>query len=222
MNKLQVLVQSIITDLIQARFEADAKAAELAELYRDHPVLRNMRVPTLNISNVSVDLRVAFDDAPLAAPEEASKAQEEAIAAAAKALNARLVSLESVKPKFTAAKQRSLTQKIKKAAKAEAANAEGLRGTFLNTQVEAMLKESKIKLKASERSVLDTEMSVLEASIAAAPKLMGSVPGVVVEAAALEKLPPDSITSIKFEISLGDASWTSIADVDQSDLLTND
>lgn len=61
---LKGLISAILNDFVDARFQTDVAAAELAEHYRTHPSMRALNVPSLNVSSVSVDLRFVF------APEE--------------------------------------------------------------------------------------------------------------------------------------------------------
>ena len=120
MSNLRTLIESIVTDVINARYDADVQTANLAERYRDNEILRSFNIPSLNISNVSVDLRMAFDDQAIEEADGPSEEQISAIATGATAITKYVMSLDAVKRKLADARirngfSRSLNSEIKKA-----------------------------------------------------------------------------------------------------------
>lgn len=217
MSSLQTLVQSIVTDLINARFEADVKAAELAEVYRDHPVLRNMAVPTLNISNVSVDLKVAFNEDAIEDDPGPSEEQTKAVSEAASDLRTRVMEMKSVTDTVTVARQKSTLSRSLQTAAASAANA-NLKGSpkerqdAVDKEITKVLTANKVQLNAADRRALAAGLGKFDGVIASAPKAPPKVPRIMVGAEALSKLGPERVTTISFDIDLSRQQWTDTAD----------
>ena len=59
MAALKDIVGSVLQGLTEARANADEHAAEVAEKYREHPVLQYFGVPSFDIQDVEVQLRFA-------------------------------------------------------------------------------------------------------------------------------------------------------------------
>lgn len=215
MNSLQILVESIVADLIKARHEADLVAAQLASHYRDNPTLRMLNVPTLNISNVSIDLRFAFDDSPIEAPKGPSDDQKIAIAAAAAELHRTISTMKSVRDTITVARQRTAffnkvkTVAIKMSSDNIMLSSEDRLGV-VNKEVKALFTSNQIRLSAEDKRQLTTALNQLEATISTAPKAPAKVPGIVVGSQALADLNPAFVSSVKFDIDLSSARWTAV------------
>jgi len=228
MSSLQILIESIVADLIKARFTADAYAAQYAELYRNDPVLSTLNVPTLNISNVSVDLRVAFDDSPIAEPENPSEEQTDAIKDAAEVLHGRMSTLESVTRKLTAARDRSTLARAVRTAAVRTASARinstpGSRRAAVSREVAGLLDDRGVKLSASDRRTLSSELESFEVKVASAPKTAATLPKVIVGAESLAKVDPATVSSIRFTVDLSAARWTAIEGADgESDAVLTD
>ncbi len=217
MSSLKTLVEGIVTDLINARFEADVKTAELAEHYRDHPILRSMSVPSLNITNVSVDLRVVFDEEAIDDNPGPSEQQKEAVAEATKTLQANLMGLKSVTDKVTVARQRtalsrSLTTGTVLAAEGALAEPPKIRRQTVEKKITDVLTANQVTLSAADRRKLTAELAKFDAAVAVAPKAQPRVTGIVVGAEALKAVNPELVTSIKFDIDLDETRWTEAVD----------
>jgi hypothetical protein len=228
MSDLKLLVESIVTDLIEARFEADLKAAELAEVYRDHPALRQLNVPTLNISNVSVDLKVAFDDTTIEAATTASSAQEEAINEAATKLRSEVGDLGSVKrtvddPRKKSALTRSLGNAVVRTAVANIAGQPDLRSAAVESEVRSVLTRNSVRLDEADSRKLRESIREFDKVVSSAPKLPARVPGVLIGKEALADVRPELVTNIRFDIDLSSARWTEADSGDGSiDVLTEE
>ena len=217
MSNLQTLVESIVTDLISARFEADVKSAELAEHYREHPILRTMAVPTLNISNVTVDLRVAFDEGKIEAEPGPSEAQKRAVSQASSELRTSILSLKSVSDKVTVARQksalsRSLQSRTAKIATEKLAESPTTRRAEVEKQINELLSANRVNLSAADKKKVAVELSKFEQTVAAAPKASPSVPDLLIGAEKLATIPPEAVTSIKFDIDLAESRWVETTD----------
>ena len=175
MSELKLFVESIVTDLIEARFEADLKAAELAEVYRDHPALRQLNVPTLNISNVTVDLRVAFDDSAIGEADGPSEAQERAITEAAVKLRTEVAALDSVKktvkvPRQRAAFTNSVNAAVIRSAKSNVSSTPANRSKAVEAELRGVLSKNRVRLSAADRKTLQARLREFDATVSAAPK----------------------------------------------------
>ncbi|MEM1161743.1 MAG: hypothetical protein AAGJ28_12475 [Pseudomonadota bacterium] len=221
MSSLQTLVETIVSDLIKARHEADVQTAKLAEVYKDHPILRTMAVPSLNISNVSVDLRVAFDEQEIEQDPGPSEQQRKAINAAATKLRANLMGMKSVTDKVTVARQktvmsRNLLSQVAREATEKVAESPEKRRAAVNTKITALMSANKVQLNAADRRKLAAELNKFDKEIADAPKAAPRVPGVVVGAEKLKQMNPEMVTSIKFDIDLDEARWSDTHDGEET------
>lgn len=217
MSDLQTLVETIVSDLIEARFEADVRAAELAALYREHPVLRNLAVPTLNIANVSVALQVAFDEGAIEAYPGPSEAQKKAVSEAAAILRDGIVALTSVTdtvsvPRQKAALSRGLVNRTTKAATDRLGEPPGVLRAEVERQVNALLSANGVRLNARDVKAAAEALDRFEQVVRAAPKPRANVPGLVVGAESLAKVPPEAVSTISFDVELSAASWVETAD----------
>lgn len=216
MSDLQALVQSIVTDLITARFEADVKVAELAELYRENPVLRSMDVPALNITNVSVDLRVAFDEGEITPSSGVSATQKKAIADASTQLKADLSKVPSISQKLQGRQRAAFLTSLQGTARRTAENtitdSSAVRKRKLTQEVDRALAAKNIRLTSAERRVVAGKLAAFENVVATAPKAPPTVPGVIVGAKALADIPPEKVSSIKFDVDLSGIRWAEVDD----------
>lgn len=218
MSNLKLLVESIVTDLVEARFEADVRAGELAAHYRDNAALRALNVPSLNISNVSVELRMVFDDTALAPADQPSEGQATAIATASNQLRDSIMALDTVNsaaktPAQKTALSRALVEGLKQSAtgKIDASAAE--RKAALDEQVKTVLAKSRITLLPAEQQALKLQLDRFDTSVVTAPKPPPkSVPQVLVGVQALSSARPEVISTIKFEVDLTEAHWTEVED----------
>jgi hypothetical protein len=220
MTDLKLLVESIVTDLISARFEADVKATELAQYYREHPTLRAMNVPTLNISSVSLKLNVLFDSTPIAASTEPSDEQKAAVRAVAGELRTTVMNLNSVSKTVTASRaktllERNLALKLEEAALANLERAPEERVAKQQESIEAVLGESKVSLTTAERKALAQRVQSLDVQLAAAPKpTPKSMPRVIVGAEQLSKVDPQLVNTLTLNIEMDRARWVDVEDAE--------
>lgn len=106
MPTVQTVIESIVSDLIQARHTADRKTAALAEQYRDDPILQSMNVPALNISEVEIDLKVGLASEQIQS-KPSSRAGRSAVSLAKKEsanIARQLAALPSIKQKMESEK----------------------------------------------------------------------------------------------------------------------
>ncbi len=214
---LQALIESIISDLIAVRAEADAAAADIATVYRDHEILRHMAVPALNIKNVAVELRMAFDETPVKPPSGPSEAQVKAAESAATAMRAKLLAANSVASTLTSSRQRSaLSRKLSAIATKTSAESIGgataERRALLNERIATAIGESGVRLSAADKRVLTAEVDTFVAEVAKAPKAKGQVPGLILGAEKLAEINPEAISVLRFDIDLTEAHWTDVDD----------
>ena len=216
MSSLRTLIESIVTDLINARYDADLQTANLAERYRDNEFLRSFNIPSLNISSVSVELRIAFDDQAIEEADTPSEEQISAVDTGAKELTGLVMGLDPVKRKFTTARlrngfSRSLIVELKKSLAETLSGAPRMRREKIQAVIQAGLSRNRIVLNAADKKRLTQEIQKIEAVIASAPKAPPkSIPGVLVGIGVLSNIDPAAISSVKFEIDLNNARWNDV------------
>jgi len=220
MSKLETLIASIVTDLINARFEADVTAAELAERYRDDATMRALNAPTLNIKNVSIDLRVAFDENPIEETDEQSEDQKKAIADGSAAVRDSIMKLAAVKNTIPGTPQRralsrSLGAAVTKALSETLRTTGRARRARIEGDLTKLLTQNRVRLSPADMKVLRREIDRAGARIATARRLPPkSVPGVMVGGESLAKLDPAAISSIRFDVDLSGKRWADVEDED--------
>ncbi len=219
MSRLKLLVDSIVADLIDARFDADVRAAELAEHYRENESMRALSIPALNIKNVSIDLRFAFDDTPIEAAEGPSAEQTKAVTEAAPSVRDELMKLPQVTETVTVDRQRSTLSRALLTALKNAmlqnvdAKPADRSGAVTAEVANTLTKNGVAKLPAAEWDVLRNQIAKLEAAFGAAPKAAPkSLPGVVVGTEALSKVDPGAVSKLTFEVDLSKRRWTEVGD----------
>lgn len=62
MPKLGDYIGHLLSEITIARMQADIEAVRVAELYADHPLLRNMAVPRFRMPDVEIDVPVVVKD----------------------------------------------------------------------------------------------------------------------------------------------------------------
>jgi hypothetical protein len=70
MPKLGDYIGHLLSEITIARMQADIEAIRVAELYADHPLLRNMPVPRFRMPDVEIDVPVVVKDMEEPAPGE--------------------------------------------------------------------------------------------------------------------------------------------------------
>ena len=216
MSSLRTLIESIVTDLINARYDADLQTANLAERYRDNEFLRSFNIPSLNISSVSVELRIAFDDQAIEEADTPSEEQISAVDTGAKELAGLVMGLDPVKRRFTTARlrngfSRSLIVELKKSLAETLSGAPRMRREKIQAVIQAGLSRNRIVLNAADKKRLTQEIQKIEAVIASAPKAPPkSIPGVLVGIGVLSNIDPAAISLVKFEIDLNNARWNDV------------
>jgi hypothetical protein len=217
MSDLQVLIEGIVTDLIKARFDADVKAVELAEHYRDHGLLRNLSVPTLNISNVTIDLKFAFDDSDLGLPGDPSDDEKVVIDAAATEMRTKISAMKSLSDKVTVKAQRTiLAKQVESAFKSTAVQhlraSPKERSSQITSKITGSLATKSVRLSAAEKRQVALLIGNLERKLAVAPKPPMQLPKLRVGASALGGMEAEKVSTIRFDVDLNGARWTEIED----------
>jgi hypothetical protein len=219
MSSLQTLIEGIVTGLVEARAAADARAAELAEAYRDHPTLRSLSVPTLNLTKVSVDLRVAFDETPIESATGPSPAQQQAVDDTSETIRRRIMNMGSVSASVPHLQTRgALALQARDAvARSAAANLDAPaeeRRAAMDKEVQQVLSRGGVKLSAADHRLLTEELAGADRQVATAPAARPRIPGVIVAGKALAEQDAASLTTIRFDVELRENTW---ADVDAGD-----
>jgi hypothetical protein len=60
MPSLKETIAAIVSDVARGRVHADIASAEVAVLYKEHPILREFPLPYMTIDKVEIDLKVAL------------------------------------------------------------------------------------------------------------------------------------------------------------------
>lgn len=217
MPRIRNLVGSILRDLVEARFEADLRVAELAETYRNHVILQELEVPTLNVRNVSLELRFAFDDS----QDQAGGSSADGagggrfLGEAAERVAGEVAGLRSVSRRLGEAEERrrtmdQLRDAIRNVA-AERSNTspEALRNA-VTEEVRTVLGERSIELPAADRRRLDTILDGFDEAVGAAARSADAGPGVLIGARQLAELSEDRISVMRVEVDLGGAQWVDV------------
>lgn len=218
MNTLQMLIESILTDVINARFQGDVRAAELAELYREDETLRALPIPALNISGLTVDLRVAFDDTPIEEAAEPGEEQVQAIEEAADSVRRLIMDFDSVSggplpPRARGGLSRSLNVAVKNVLLETLQRPTAARRRAVEAELERRLSPHSIDIAEAERAALREALDELDARLEKVPRPPPtSLPKVIVGAEALRQIDPAMVTSIRFEIDLEEGRWISVDD----------
>lgn len=237
MNELQKLVAGILNDLISARYEADTLAAEYTKLYRDDPVLQTLNAPTLNITNVSVDLRMAIADPGAGGTSDAPDRTEKS--RAGDALKKDIVDkeigrlqdsvFEKVKLPETLSgarlggAKRAMSARLAEAMAVHDKSAPPVRKAALAEGIIRVLEERDVKITPREMKVIERDIDTSASRISTASAIAnsaGTSRAIITDAETLAKMNPEAISSIKFDVDLEQLRWIDIAD-DDRDLKKN-
>ena len=218
MTSLQLLVESILSDLVDARAQADMHAAELAEEYRKHPVLRSLGVPTLNISNASIELKFTFDKGADDDVQSPTEEQKQAIEESAKAASAKIMQMRSVTSRVTNDRSRlelegrlnhsivnTMVEYIdRERASRRVAVENAIRASLARYQVE--------RLAAADNDVLLQLVQAIDDAFERVPKKKRRLPRLVVAGEALSQIDQSAVSSIRFDVDLTERHWTALED----------
>ncbi|MCR9244623.1 MAG: hypothetical protein NXI31_06295 [bacterium] len=219
MGDLKVLVDSILGDLIAARAEADALAADYAKTYREDPTLRAMSVPALNITNVSVELRIAFDDGSIEAAPPVSEPQARAAQQGARSLRTFLMGSTAFRTAAGSNQQRrvlaTLAEESSKTALTTNANRPAsVRLEEANRAVFGALERNNVQLSPTLRSKVTERLTAANSGVSAAARPQARTPSLIVGKSALETLTPEKISTVKFDVDLSESRWVEVEDDD--------
>jgi hypothetical protein len=64
MAKLSDILNTMLGEIVQARMETDKLSATIARAYLKDEILRNFDVPRIDIAELSIELKIAFDKPP--------------------------------------------------------------------------------------------------------------------------------------------------------------
>lgn len=226
MNDLQRMIAGIVNDVISARFQADAVAAEYSKLYREDEFMRHMATPMLNIRNVAVDLRMAF-----APPDE--EQESTSTSAANQALEAQVVEEASVElrdrlfNKFSVASsdlsgarlagaKNAVRSAIGRAMEDDSIGSSVQRKAAVNEAIVRQLAKRNIDLSERDRQTLSRDIDGFSTRLATAKAVADAEIGqrkIITDSDSLASVNPEAISSIKFEIDLEEMRWV---DIDES------
>lgn len=214
MATLQAIVEGIVTDIIEARHNAAKETAKLAEAYRDDAILRNMAVPALNISNVTVDLKLAFDDS-AEQTEEINQKRDALINAEIKPIAASLQKMAAIKAlpqqkKVTHAHmQRIVKSALKNTLKQPQKQTSDQTEKQITEALRASFQAEKIRLTSGDTSKLRAQArAITKKSSDLEAEIKKSMQKIHVKTHGWNEEQLDSLSSIKFDIKLDEMQWS--------------
>lgn len=222
-SDLKTLVEGILDDLITARFQADVLTVEVSELYKAHPIMREMSIPSLNISSVDVDLRFIFSEELIDNPKEERPKKETISAEFAKSVGETVLSQPSVTKSLKTKGDRT---KFKNKLLADLAktissrmNEQPIdRQSNIKDELIKILNTSKIKLSSSEIKNIHEAIAISDLRyIVSAKKDTRSLPRVLVSPNSLTNIVPEAISRISFKVDLSGRRWQALEDEKSED-----
>jgi hypothetical protein len=224
---LKVLVESIARDLIEARFAADVATAELAEYYREHPSLRALSIPSLNISNVQVELRFLLEELPEGAGEDFEVSVEERIKEASEALIGVVLRMPTVAERVGTLKLRealvgTLSERLPTVlTPSERVPASHRLAAIEETVIEALRAWDIGPIPDGQMEQLRSEVAVIDAKFAAVSGPAGG-PRILVDADSLAKVDPSTVSRVSFTMDLDRKRWVEAEGEDEWRFLLTD
>ncbi|WP_237058432.1 hypothetical protein [Microbulbifer sediminum] len=211
---LKTLLEGVVEDLIDARFQADVAAAELAQHYRANPDLRTFSIPSLNISSVDVDLRFVFSQA------ESSPVGGDNLSGVESVFEGLSGSVLRMRPVADAVRNRADRDKLKKnlearfmrVAKSDRSSRIEDRQSVMRDQIKKALSAAKVKdLSATDLKTIDRIVAATDTKLTAAePRKRVVRPRVQTAPEVLSELNPDAISRISFSVDLTAQRWQEI------------
>lgn len=234
MNDLQKIIAGIVNDVISARFQADAVAAEYSRLYREDPLMKHMNAPLLNIRNVSVDLRLAFaEDEPsgggnagnTGAANARSIVEKMAVDEASTELRDKLFDKRSLKNSTLKGRQlagakNAVRSAIERTVTKNPAKSTSARTALVRNAIGKELSDRKIELSSSDAKALSRDLDRFSNKVATASAVVSAGEGnrrIVTNTEELSGLNPEAISSIKFDIDLEEMRWIDVESEDEDE-----
>lgn len=221
---LKAILESIVGDLIEARYAADRAVAELAEHYRTDSNLRILSIPSLNISNVQVDFSFVFDSEAVE-PSKGSldnSQKEKVVKDAAVTLSETLLKMPAINQQFkTSTERKRFTMTLKNALTEHFASTMGKQeespGSFNHNTIKTIgnvLSNNSIEsIPTFEYAGLQSIIENLRVDlnvIPTAPLKFGT--RVLVGSDSLSKVDPAVVSRISFSVDLSAKRWTEVYD----------
>lgn len=236
MASLGEVLGAIISQIDKGRCQADMATLEIAQLYKDHPLLSSFPVPRVTLEEVVIDLKFAIDTVPPSGRFITSKAREEVLAQVKEMTNNIMK-----EPSLTALSKRypelprvwesihpQIVQKLSKLIPTEEIEIEpesiayGLASIIRGYLTDVILSlEVKIRQLPVVRNFLTKDALQIEAKLASQiretiSKVLEVQPSikdrldVLVTAHDLQTIPPEKIDTLRLTLREEDRSWTQV------------
>lgn len=212
---LKGLVAGILDDLIDARFQADVTVSRLAEHYRADPKMRALSIPSLNISNVDVDLRFVFGEVE-ADDKSGSKPVDEAASNFSNSLADSILRMpvvgETVKTAAVRRKlKKTLADKVAGQIRAGEKRTPEERQAAIGGEVLKLLSSAKVKISAAERKSIVAEVAAVDTKFKAATRIGAPARARLITAPeALSSVNPEAISRVSFSVDLSAKRWEAV------------
>mgnify|MGYP003144502190 CR=1 FL=1 len=212
---LKGLVAGILDDLIDARFQADVTVSQLAEHYRADPKMRALSVPSLNISNVDVDLRFVFAETETD-EKSSNKPVDEAATHLSSSLAESILRMPSVGQTVKKVAERrklkkTLAEKVSGQIRAGEKNAPDERQAAIGDEVLKLLSSAKVRISAKERKSIVAEVAAIDARFKSATRVGTPTRARLITAPeALSSVNPEAISRVSFSVDLSAKRWETV------------
>jgi len=235
MASLGEILGALISQIGKGRSQADMATLEVAQIYKDHPLLSSFPVPKVSLDEIVIDLKMSISAAP--APEKflTPKAKSEILAhlerivdnlpkteSSLKAICEKFPELsqvwKSAHPEIVQRLSELIPTEVEVKAKSIAQGlASIIHGHLTNTVLTPaakvrptsavnFLKEDALKIETGLISQVQEIISkILEAQPSTKDRL-----DVLVTASDLQTIPPEKLTTLKLTLRESDQTWTQI------------
>ena len=236
MTRLSDVVGAVIGQIGKGRSQADIAALEVAQAYKDHPLLKEFPVPRLTLDEVVIDLKMSVSATPAPQTYLTTEARDEILSKVGTLVDAlpeAEPSVRAVHDEFPGA--RDVWAKAKSRAVDRVAvlfpigaeidaklSAEGAASMIIDSHLSDTITDRSAKVGATKAmAFLRTDAPQVESRLApqireiieealqaqpAAPERLD----VLVTASELQAIPPEKITTMRLTLRESDRSWTEI------------
>ena len=234
MASLGEVLGALISQIGKGRSQADAAALEIAQIYKDHPLLSEFPIPRMTLDEVVIDLKMAITAAPV--PKTLTS---EAKASLLSQLDQELDNLVIAEPAVDKLSQKfpdlqknwksdrsQLMQRLSDLLPVEAevdpksvayGMASAIRGHLTNTvfvlDAKVVNKVSRVFLEKEAPQLEDKLASKIQETISKALEIQPADKNrfdILVTASELQSIPPEKITNVKLTLREADQTWTQI------------
>ena len=236
MARLGEVIGAIMTQIDRGRSQADAAVLEVAQLYREHPLLRDFPVPRVTLDEVVIDLKVAVASSPAGHTRITPEAKTEALKLFDRLVTdlpenePLLAQLREKQPQFGEVWKSAGPEQIMRtlgdllpddAEVDPKALALGV-SAVISRQLTGVLVSEEAKVPvATVRTFVRQQLPEVENRLSSQiqeilVKTIQPVPpapdrlDVLVTASELESIPPERITTVKLSLHEADREWTQI------------